>query len=190
MTVSPNYAYISPEDYLEGERVSLIKHEYIRGEVYAMAGASKAHVTIAGNLFAMLRSHLRGRGCIPYMADMKVQIEAASIYYYPDVTVTCDERDNSSSDEDFIRYPCLVVEVLSPKTAAFDRGDKFADYRTIDTLEDYVLINQERMSVEYFQRNSEGLWVLHPYSQGEEIYLASVDFHCPIEALYEDVMGL
>ncbi len=190
MTVSPNYAYISPEDYLEGERVSPIKHEYIRGEVYAMAGASKAHVTIAGNLFAMLRSHLRGRGCIPYMADMKVQIEAASIYYYPDVTVTCDERDNSSSDEDFIRYPCLVVEVLSPKTAAFDRGDKFADYRTIDTLEDYVLINQERMSVECFRRNSEGLWVLHPYSQGEEIYLASVDFHCPIEALYEDVMGL
>ncbi len=190
MTVSPNYAYISPEDYLEGEKISPIKHEYIRGEVYAMAGASKAHGIIALNLATQLRSHLRGSGCIPYMADMKVQIEAANIYYYPDVTVTCDERDNSSSDEDFICYPCLVVEVLSLQTAAFDRGDKFADYRTLDTLEDYVLINQERMSVECFHRNPEGLWVLHPYSQGEEIHLASVDFHCPIEALYENVRGL
>lgn len=190
MTISPNYAYISPEDYLAGERISPIKHEYIRGEVYAMAGASKAHVTIAGNLFAILRNHLRGRGCIPYMADMKVRIEAANIYYYPDVTVTCDQRDNSSSDEDFIRYPRLVVEVLSATTAAFDRGDKFADYRTIDTLEEYVLINQQRISVECFRRNPEGLWVLYPYSQGDEIHIASVDFHCPIEVLYEDVMGL
>ncbi|HEY9606140.1 MAG TPA: Uma2 family endonuclease [Allocoleopsis sp.] len=190
MTVSPNYAYISPEDYLEGEKISPIKHEYIRGEVYAMAGASKAHGIISLNLATRLKSHLRGSGCIPYMADMKVQIEAAHIYYYPDVTVTCDERDNSSSDEDFIRYPCLVVEVLSSKTAAFDRGDKFADYRTLDTLQEYVLINQERISVECFRRNSEGRWVLYPYSKEEEIHLASVDFYCPIEALYEDVVGL
>lgn len=92
--------------------------------------------------------------------------------------------------EDFIRYPRLVVEVLSPATAAFHRGDKFADYRTLETLEEYVLISQERMGVDCFRRNSDGLWVLYPYGKGEEIQLASVDFCCPIEVLYEDVVGI
>ena len=188
MSVSKNSTYVSPEIYLEGEKVSPIKHEYRQGEIYAMAGASDAHVTIAGNLFALLRNHVRGTGCRAYMADMKVRIEQADVFYYPDVMVTCDERDRTP--DDFKRYPCLIVEVLSPKTQAFDRGDKFADYRTIDTLQDYVLINQERLSVECFRRNAEGLWVLYPYSTGEEVHLASIDFHCAIAALYEDVLGL
>jgi len=112
-----------------------------------------------------------------------------NILYYPDVVVTCDQQDRTSS-EDFVRYPSLVVEVLSPTTQAFDRGDKFADYRTRETLQEYILINQERVSVECFRRNFEGLWVLYPYSVGEEIHLASVDFRCPISAIYEAVLGL
>jgi Uma2 family endonuclease len=190
MTASFDYSYISAEDYLEGERISPIKHEYIRGEIYAMAGASKAHGIIAGNLFSLLRNHLRGSGCTTYMADIKVRIETANIYYYPDITVSCDERDSVSLNEDFISYPRLIVEVLSPTTAAFDRGDKFADYRTLETLEEYVLINQDRIQVECFRRNSERLWVLHPYTRGSEIHLATVDFRCEIEALYEDVVGI
>lgn len=189
MTVSENYAYISLEDYLEGEKISPIKHEYIRGEVYAMTGASKAHDVIAGNIFALLRNHVRGTGCRVHTADMKVRIEAANVFYYPDATVTCDERDNNFS-EDFIRYPRLVVEVLSPSTEAFNRGGKFADYRTIETLQEYVLISQEQVSVDCFRRNAEGLWVLYPYSAGEDVHLTSIDFHCPIAALYEDVLGL
>ncbi|MBW4576152.1 MAG: Uma2 family endonuclease [Aphanothece sp. CMT-3BRIN-NPC111] len=188
MTASQSSTYVSPEDYLEGEKISPIKHEYRQGEIYAMAGASDAHVTIAGNLFALLRNHVRGSGCRAYMAEMKAQIEQANIFYYPDVMVTCDERDRNP--EDFKRYPCLIVEVLSPTTGAFDRGDKFADYRTLDTLQEYVLINQERVSVECFRRNEEGRWVLYPYGEGEEVYLASVDFRCAIAALYEDVAGL
>jgi len=94
-------------------------------------------------------------------------------------------RDKNAA-EDFIRYPRLIVEVLSPTTAAFDRGDKFADYRKCETLEEYVLINQERVGVECFRRNAEGLWVLHPYIPGEEVELASVNFKCAIEAIYED----
>jgi Uma2 family endonuclease len=187
MTSSLDYIYISPEDYLEGERLSPIKHEYIRGLIYAMAGASKAHGIIAGNLFSLLRTHLRGKDCTTYITDIKVHIKAANIYYYPDVTVTCDPRDSASLEEDFIRYPRLVIEVLSPTTAAFDRGDKFADYRTLETLKEYVLISQERMTVDCFRRNLEGLWVLYPHNKGDEIFLASVDFRCPIEALYEDV---
>jgi Uma2 family endonuclease len=190
MTANYTYSYISAEDYLAGERISSIKHEYIRGQIYAMAGASKAHGIIAGNLFSMLRNQLRGSGCTTYMADIKVCIEAADTYYYPDITVTCDERDRVSLEEDFICHPRLVVEVLSPTTAAFDRGDKFADYRTLKTLEEYVLISQERLSVDCFRRNTEGLWVLYPYSKGEEIYLASIDFRFSIEALYEDVVDI
>ena len=187
MTASLNYSYISPEDYLEGERLSPLKHEYVRGLIYAMAGASKVHGIVAGNLFSLLRTHLRGKDCTIYITDIKVRIEAANVYYYPDVTVTCDPRDSASLEEDFIRYPRLVIEVLSPTTAAFDRGDKFADYRTLETLEEYVLISQERMSVDCFRRNLQGLWVLYPYHKGDEVCLASVDYRCPIEALYEDV---
>ncbi len=123
------------------------------------------------------------------MADMKVRIEAADCYYYPDVAVSCDERDKNAA-EDFIRYPRLIVEVLSPTTAAFDRGDKFADYRTSESLQEYVLINQERVSVECFRRNAEGLWVLYPYSQGQEVQFASVNFSCAIETLYEDAIEI
>jgi Uma2 family endonuclease len=190
MTANFNSYYISAQNYLEGERISPIKHEYIRGQIYAMAGATKAHGIIALNLATRLRNKLRGSGCTTYMADIKVRIETADVYYYPDVTVTCDRRDSVSLAEDFIRYPRLVVEVLSPTTAAFDRGDKFADYRTIETLEEYLLISQERMSVECFRRNCEGLWVLYPYTKGEEIHLTSVDFRCSIEALYEDAIEI
>lgn len=188
MTVSKSDIYVSSEDYLEGEKISPIKHEYRQGEIYAMAGASDAHITIAGNLFALLRNHVRGSGCRVYMAEMKVRIEQANIFYYPDVMVTCDERDRTP--DDFKRYPCLIVEVLSPTTAAFDRGEKFADYRTLETLGEYVLINQERVSLECFRRNAEGRWVLYPYGEGEEVHLASVDFRCAIAALYEDVLAL
>ena len=189
MVASKSDTYVSPEDYLAGEKVSPIKHEYRQGEIYAMAGAKKAHAIISLNAAILLRNHLRGSGCIPYVADVKVRIEAANCYYYPDVAVSCDERDKNA-DEDFIRYPRLIVEVLSPTTAAFDRGDKFADYRTSESLQEYVLINQERVSVECFRRNAEGLWVLYPYTQGQEVQFASVNFSCAIETLYEDAIEI
>ena len=188
MTANKSDTYVSPEDYLAGEKVSPIKHEYRQGEIYAMAGEKKAHVIISVNTATLLRNHLRGSGCITYMADIKVRIEAANCYYYPDVAVTCDERDRNADDEDFIIYPRLIVEVLSPTTAAFDRGEKFADYRTSESLQEYVLINQERVSVECFRRNAEGLWVLYPYTQGQEVQFSSVNFSCAIEDLYEDAI--
>ena len=189
MTASKSCTSISPEDYLEAEKVRPIKHEYRQGKIYAKAGASKAHVIISLNAATLLRNHLRGSGCISYMADMKVMLNTSNFYYYPDVAVSCDERDKNAA-EDFIRYPRLIVEVLSPTTAAFDRGDKFADYRTSESLQEYVLINQERVSVECFRRNAEGLWVLYPYSQGQEVQFASINFSCAIETLYEDAIEI
>ena len=185
MTVSKSRTFLSTEEYLAAEQDSPIKHEYIQGQVYAMAGASDAHVTVAGNLFALLRNHLRGTGCRVYMADMKAQIESANVFYYPDVMVTCDARDKNFTY--FKRYPCLILKVLSPTTEAFDRGNKFADYRRLETLQEYVLINPETMSVECFRRNSEGFWVLYSYGEGEEVRLASVNFAVAIANLYEDV---
>ena len=186
MIASPSSSYISSEDYLKGEQVSPIKHEYRRGEIYAMAGASNVHVLIAGNLFALLRNHLRGSGCLTYIADTKAHIESINTYYYPDVMVSCDQRDREF--DNFLRYPCLIVEVLPSTTEAFDRGDKFADYRHLESLQEYVLVSQTRMSVECFRRNSEGQWVLYPYSAEDEIHLASANFECAITDLYEDVI--
>jgi Uma2 family endonuclease len=178
--------YISPEEYLKLEELSPLKHEYIDGEIHAMAGANDAHVTIGVNLVSLLRNHLRGSGCRVYMSDMKARIESKNIYYYTDVMVTCDERDKAF--QSFKKYPCLIVEVLSKGTEGFDRGDKFADYQELETLQEYVLISQKRQRIECFRRNAEGLWVLYSYTQGSEIHLASVDFRTSVESIYEDVI--
>jgi Uma2 family endonuclease len=185
MIATPNYNYLSPAEYLQWEETSPIKHEYRDGEVYAMAGASNTHVIITGNVFAMLRNHLRGSGCQAYIADTKADIESINTYYYPDIIVSCDQKDKAFHN--FLRYPCLIIEVLSPSTEAFDRGDKFADYRHLESLQEYVLVSQTRINVEIFRRNSEGQWVFYSFGQGENVHLASVDFRCLTENVYEDI---
>jgi Uma2 family endonuclease len=185
--LSPQYhAYFAPEEYLEIEEKSPIKHEYRQGLIYAMAGASKAHVIISLNTSILLNNHLEESDCIVYTTDMKVRVEGVNDFYYPDVVVTCDEGDRNSA-QNFIRYPCLIIEVLSPKTEAFDREGKFNDYKTLETLTEYVLISQDQMRVECFRRNASANWIAQTYQQGETIYFASVDFSCPIEALYRKV---
>jgi Uma2 family endonuclease len=189
MTASKSHAYFTPEDYLKIERVSPIKHEYLQGQMVAMAGASKAHVIITGNLSAQLVTHLRGKSCITYATDMKVRLPTLNLFYYPDLTVTCDDRDRLS-DEDFILHPKLIVEVLSDSTEAFDRGDKFADYKTIPEIEEYILIHQKQILLERFQRKSDDLWIPQIYRSGDRINFSSIDFACPIEALYENIAQL
>ncbi|MTJ13011.1 Uma2 family endonuclease [Anabaena sp. UHCC 0187] len=185
MIATPSYDYISPTEYLEGEETSPVKHEYRQGEVYAMAGASNTHVVITLNIASLLRNHLRGSGCQAYMADTKAHIELIDTYYYPDVIVSCNQKDKAFNN--FLRYPCLIVEVLSPTTEAFDRGDKFADYRQLESLQEYVLVSQTRINVEVFRRNAEGQWVFYSYGQGENIHLASVNFQLAIADVYEDI---
>lgn len=187
MIASHQEKYLTPEEYLQMEEQSPIKHEYIDGYIYAMAGASDPHVTIALNLAILLRSHLRGSGCRVYISDMKTRIESLNRYYYPDVMVTCDERDQETSG--YKKFPCLIVEVLSDSTEAFDRGDKFADYQEIATLQEYVLVNTKRQRVECFRRNEQGLWVLQTYTlQDKSFRLNSINFEGTIAELYEDVV--
>ncbi len=185
MTVSRTHAYFSPEEYLEIEKISPIKHEYVGGEVYAMAGASDPHDTIALNLLTLLRNHVRGSGCRVYTGDMKVRVEEANAFYYPDGTVTCDPRDRNLVY--FKRYPRLIVEVLSSATENFDRGEKFNDYKKLDSLQEYVLVSQDKIQVECFRRDLEGNWLVQTYGRGEIVQLKSIDFSCAIADLYEDV---
>ncbi|NJO73880.1 MAG: Uma2 family endonuclease [Leptolyngbyaceae cyanobacterium RM1_406_9] len=189
MIATKSHAYFTPEEYLEIERISPIKHEYLQGQIVAMAGASKAHVIITGNLSALMVNHLRGTGCISYATDMKIRLPALNLFYYPDLVVTCDERDRLSN-EDFIVHPKLIVEVLSDSTEAFDRGDKFANYKSIVEFEEYILIHQKQILVEQFQRQSDNLWVPQIYRLGDTIELMSIGFACPTEALYENVAQL
>jgi Uma2 family endonuclease len=172
------------QDYLAWEAGETEKHEYLAGEVFAMAGASDAHVTIAGNIFASLRSQLRGTPCRTYIADMKLSVATADAFFYPDVFVTCAAADAALADHK--REPVLVIEVLSPSTAAYDRGPKFAYYRELASLQEYVLIDTDRVAVDVFRRDASGHWVLHPFGQDAEVELASVNLRLPMATLYED----
>jgi Uma2 family endonuclease len=176
---------LSADEYLQLEAESPAKHEYIDGEAYAMAGASDVHVTIALNLATLLRSHVRGTGCRVYISDMKARIESRNRFYYPDVMVTCDPVDSETLD--YKRFPKLIVEVLSDSTEAFDRGDKFADYQTLESLQEYVLISTRYQRVDCYRRNEAGLWVLQFHvPEGKTFYLESIDFTDTLTALYED----
>ena len=186
MVAIPEPKYMSPQEYLEWEEKQPIKYEYINGEVFAMTGGTIPHNAIAVNLTTGLKNHLRGGSCRVYSADAKVGVSENGPYHYPDVMVTCDERDRRAIEA--IYHPCLIVEVLSPSTESFDRGKKFKHYRRISTLREYVLIDAEQMNVEIFRLNDRGIWELYTYAEGEEIYLSSVDFRCAIALLYEDVV--
>lgn len=185
MIASPQLQWMSPQEYLEWEPMQQLRHEYIEGEVFALTGETKPHNRIALNLVTTLDSHLVQSGCEVYISDVKVQVVTANSYYYPDVVVTCDPRDRESNS--IVQHPCLIVEVLSPTTEAYDRGGKFARYRQLETLQEYVLIDSEQIGVDCFRRNEQGLWVLYPYTTEDTITLASVGLSLPVTALYRQV---
>ncbi|MFB2836407.1 Uma2 family endonuclease [Floridanema evergladense] len=186
MVANSQPKYMNPQEYLDWEEQQPIKYEYINGEVYAMTGGTLAHATIAANLFYQLKNHLRGGSCRPFVFEAKLGVSENGPFHYPDVMVTCDERDRNAKK--VIYHPSIIVEVLSPSTESFDRGKKFQHYRRISTLREYVLISAEQITVEVFRLNDRGIWELYPYIEGEEIFLNSIDFRCAIELLYEDVV--
>ncbi len=186
MIASPQNSYLTPEEYLQLETLSDTKHEYFDGEIFAMAGATDAHVTIAGNIFALLLNHLRSSGCRVYISDMKVRIEIKNRFFYPDVMVTCDSKDRENST--YKDFPRLIIEVLSDSTEAFDRGDKFADYQFLPSLQEYVLINTKKARIECFRRTDNGLWLLQFYELDNiKFELASVEFLGEINEVYREV---
>jgi Uma2 family endonuclease len=186
MTENNELNPICPETYLEVEKSTQIKHEYINGIVCEMPASCKTHILIALNLAALIRFHLRGSNSRVFISDMKVELPEPKMYFYPDIVVTSDPRDLES--DYLLRYPKMIIEVLSKDSAAFDRGEKFALYRGLECLQQYVLVDTQKISVDVFRRSQNNEWILHPYSVGEEVYLNSIDFHCEIESIYEDVL--
>jgi len=176
--------YMTVDEWRELERHSDIKHEYIDGQVYAMAGATLAHVQISANAMLALRSALGNRACYTYISDAAARL-SATCYTYPDVVVTCDERDRPSTKLREVQAPRVVIEVLSPKsTEEYDRGEKFGYYRECPTVQEYVLVNTKRQLVEVFRRSPEG-WMLQVYGPDDEVELTSLGVHVPVAALYE-----
>lgn len=153
-------SYVLPVDYLAAERCSPTKSEYLRGEVFAMTGASREHNLIAGNCFASLHSQLSDRPCEVYQGDMRVKVSPTGLYTYPDVVVACENPRFEDDHVDTLLNPSIIVEVLSESTAGYDRGAKFEHYRRIDSLREYVLIAQDKRHVERFTRQSDNTWLL------------------------------
>lgn len=175
---------LSEQDYLLGELSSEIRHEYVDGEVYAMAGAGEAHNLIALNIASKLREFVRGGPCRVFISDMKLHVKTWKAYYYPDVMVTCDPADSQSH---FKEQPVLVVEVLSPSTESTDRREKMLAYRTLSSLREYVLIAVDKRQVEIYRRDEQDEWQLAVTSDGEFLSLTSVACHLTLDQIYEDV---
>jgi Uma2 family endonuclease len=177
--------YFPNDEYLQWEEQQNEKHEYVNGEIYAMAGASENHVIITDNFSAILVTQLRGNQCRSFSSDMKVNILEKSIYYYPDLLVTCDPRDRQNKQ--YKSYPCLIIEVLSESTEAKDRGVKFAHYQTLESLQEYVLVSQWEKRVEVFRRTDRQFWLLQTLTDDDIIELQSINLSIPVTAIYEGV---
>jgi len=175
--------------YLANEREAVdVKHEYVAGQVFAMTGASYDHNLIVSNVIGELRAQLKTRSCAVLSNDMRVRIEAADAAKYPDIVALCGEPRFYDGRRDLLLNPSLVVEVLSPSTEAYDRGEKFAIYRSLDSLQEYVLIAQDRISVEVFTRQTDGRWLLSVYTElGQTLVLDAIEGRLSVEEVYRGV---
>ncbi|WP_347278853.1 Uma2 family endonuclease [Plasticicumulans sp.] len=170
--------------FLDWEATQPERHEYVRGEVFAMTGASLNHNRVALNLHGLLRAHLRGSPCEVFASDVQVRVDAADAVFYPDLVITCSADDRQQQRT--LREPVLIVEVLSPSTAGYDLGAKFAHYRRLASLQEYVTIDPDAPLVQVFRRSPDG-WTLHAAEAGDTVGFASIDLCVPIAAVYEDV---
>ncbi len=182
-------AFISITDYLEGEKISPIRHEYLGGQIFAMSGGSEEHNRIGGNIYASLLRHLRGSGCKTFIADMKVKISMAEnssdIFYYPDVMVTFHPED---TEKYYKSFPCLIVEVLSPSTQDLDRREKRLNYQSLASLQEYVLVDQTEMKVEIYRRLGVGHWSRESLGKEDFLELNSVGLTLTIADIYDEVL--
>ncbi len=186
IAVKENFPRFTPEEYFAWEEKQLEKYEYIDGEVYAMSGGSKNHSLISVRFITLLSNHLEGSGCETGNSDLKVNIVATDNYTYPDVSVTCDERDKTTTK--YITYPCLIVEVLSDSTESYDRGGKFRLYRNNPVLQDYLLVSSVKIEMDLYHKNDAGDWVIINYQAGDIVELKSINLSFLIEKVYRGLV--
>ena len=201
MAASAAQTRLTPEEYIAFERkvlpdADIIRHEYINGELIAMSGASRAHNLITGNIFGELRTLLRGSRCETYMGDMRVSTPTTASYFYPDVTVVCEEPRFEDDVFDTLLNPIILAEVLSPSAEVYDRREKFAHYRQLPSLQEYVLVSQDKVLVEHYRRQEKQEnasiarqnWIFTDFQELEEILpLASIQCELPLQEIYERV---
>lgn len=179
--------YTSAQAYLDDERSATTRHEFIDGQVYAMAGASERHNQLASALHYTLYGQLVAGDCQVFQSDMRVQA-SESAYFYPDLVVVCGPAQYADARRDTLLNPAVIIEVLSPSTEDFDRGRKFWHYRALPSLSDYLLVAQTRLQVEHYTRQSTDIWMLQDFTQPQDrVVLASVGCTLALEALYRRV---
>jgi Uma2 family endonuclease len=181
----------SPEEYLAIERAAQQKHEYLNGEIFAMGGASERHNLIVVNLVAAIHVQLRGRPCKVYSSDMRIKVSATGLYTYPDVVALCGEAHFDDEQRDTLLNPSLVIEVLSKSTEGYDRGEKFAHCRRIESLAEYLLISQDKYRIEQYVRQPDNQWLMSEVSKVEErIELPSIKCSLLLSDVYDRIQPL
>ncbi|MFN7944802.1 MAG: Uma2 family endonuclease [Blastocatellia bacterium] len=187
MSLPARVINLTVEEYLEMEAESPVRHEYVAGQTFAMAGASDAHNIIAGNIFTIIRSVLRGSGCRVCLAEMKAWVEEINAFYYPDVMATCEPFDPKSV---FKSRPFLIVEVLSPSTMSTDRREKLSAYGQLDSVREYVVVYQDRRRLEVHRKDTQGVWLTVVLGENDELRLDSLPtgpLTMKMDEIYEDV---
>lgn len=185
MSAQP-YEYLSLQQYFELEATSEIKHEYYRGATYAITGASARHNLIVANIIGLLHSQLRGSPCRVFPSDLRLKIEQTGLYTYPDVSVICGTIQFDAGRQDTVTNPSVLIEVLSPRTENYDRGKKFEHYRTIETLQVYIVVAQDRMHIEQYIRQDEHRWLLVDFFTPEQVLqIDTTDCNLPLADVYE-----
>ena len=180
--------FISEKEYLDAERLALDKHEYYRGEIFAMSGASIPHNQIFSNFFLAIGTKLKGKKCQPFGSDLRIHIPKNTLYTYPDISIVCGEIETTDQKFDTITNPAVLIEILSPSTRNYDKGEKFTLYREIDSLQEYILIDSERVMVEKFIRNSDNSWQLTEYKTIEQSFtIETVNLEINLIDIYDGV---
>jgi Uma2 family endonuclease len=188
MPAQPQIAYLTPEDYLAIERQAQYKSEYFDGEMFAMSGASPEHNQIAVNIVAEIHTQLKKRPCRVFMSDMRVKVSPTGLYTYPDVVAFCDPPRFDDQQKDTLLNPNVIIEVLSDSTEAYDRGKKFQHYRTLESLQEYLLIAQDKCQIEHYIRQSNNQWLLLEINKIEAtIDLPSIKCSLALSDIYDKV---
>lgn len=181
-----NKSKLTVEEYFRFERESVQKHEYFRGGIFAMAGASPRHNVIFSNIFGELAYHLKGQPCRPYGSDLRIHIPENTLFTYPDISIICGEIIPSNVDADTAILPTVLIEILSPATKNYDRGGKFRLYRDIPSLKEYILIDSESIGIEIFRINAQEHWELEEHrSIDDTLAMPTVGFLLPVKEIYE-----
>ncbi len=184
----PKYNFISQEQYLGMERASEEKHEYYKGEVFVMSGASIPHNDLFHNIYTALGNFLKGKNCKPYGSDLRINIPLISLYTYPDISIVCGKPETTDTFADTVTNPSVIIEILSKSTRDYDRGTKFNLYRSIKTLKEYILIDSTKISVELFSKEDDNKWVLSEFKQlTDHFVITTIHLTLPLKDLYEDV---